>query len=415
MKITVLVGNGFDISLGIKSSYGDFYKWYCAQKSDMAHIQKFRDDIKEDMSRNVPAEEKTWADFEMGLGKYTENFQPDNVDEFIECLEDAQENIRDYLQSEQDKFSTDIFTDESLSTLRQRLKDFTSGLQEIERDEILASIKKVPNEDREISFITFNYTNSLERILDAVPDERFATWIFGATTYGYKINKNVHHVHGTIDEFPVLGVNDESQIVNKHLLADPQFINYMVKADTITALGLRWHSVAETQISQSRIICLYGMSLGASDAKWWRKLAQWLLANSDRHLVLFWYEREVPKRISNVWQLRKVDFAKEKFLAYSNNLSDADKQHIKAHIHVIINTKHFFALERKPKKGKVLTSAGGPTMDQYLAAAEMSSALLSDPIDKIIKSEALLQKINGSDIEKLIKAHNRTLGIDTKL
>ena len=124
MKITVLVGNGFDISLGIKSSYGDFYTWYCAQKSDVAHIQKFRDDIKEDMSRNVPSEEKTWADFELGLGKYTANFTPDNVDEFIECLEDAQESIRDYLQTEQDKFSTNIFTDESLSTLRQSLKDF---------------------------------------------------------------------------------------------------------------------------------------------------------------------------------------------------------------------------------------------------------------------------------------------------
>lgn len=416
MKITVLVGNGFDISLGIKSSYGDFYKWYCAQKSDVAHIQKFRNDIKEDISRNVPAEEKTWADFELGLGKYTANFTPENVDEFIECLEDAQESIRDYLQTEQEKFSTAIFTDESLSTLRQSLKDFDADLPEIERDAVLASVKKASNEDREIQFINFNYTNSLESILGAVPDDRFATWMYGPVTYGYKINKKVHHVHGTIDEFPVLGVNDESQIANKQLLGNPQFKNYMVKADNITALGLRWHGVAETQISQSRIVCLFGMSLGESDAKWWRKLAQWLLASSDRHLILFWYEREVPKRISNVWQLRKVDFAKEKFLAHSINLSDTDKQNIKSRIHVIINTKHFFALERKPKKGKVLTSASGPTMDQYLAAAEKGNALLGDPIlDKFNKSDVLLQKINGSDIEKLIKAHNRTLGIDTKL
>ena len=43
MRITFLIGNGFDISCGIRSSYGDFYKWYCKQdKSDKAHVNAFR-------------------------------------------------------------------------------------------------------------------------------------------------------------------------------------------------------------------------------------------------------------------------------------------------------------------------------------------------------------------------------------
>lgn len=416
MKITVLIGNGFDVSLGIKSSYGEFYKWYCAQKSDVEHIQKFRNDIKEDISRDVPDEEKTWADFELGLGKYTDQFTLDNASDFVDCLEDTQGSIREYLLTEQNKFSADQFTEESISSLRMKLQDFTIDLPEIERDAVIASIKKFPNEHREIQFITFNYTNSLERIMKAIPDELFATWTHGPSTYGYKINKKVHHVHGTIDEFPVLGVNDVSQIANQQLLDVPQFKEYMVKADTITALGLRWHSIAETQISQSRIVCLYGMSLGASDAKWWRKLAQWLLADSGRHLILYWYMRKAPNRISSIRQLQTVDLVKEKFLAYSENLSDADKQKIKSRIHVVINTKNFLSLDKKPTKGKVLSSSGGPTLAEMIALAEKSNALLTNPLmDKFNKSEALLQRINGSDADKLLEAHNRAVEIAAKI
>ena len=252
--------------------------------------------------------------------------------------------------------------------------------------------------------------------MKAIPDELFATWTHGPSTYGYKINKKVHHVHGTIDEFPVLGVNDVSQIANQQLLDVPQFKEYMVKADTITALGLRWHSIAETQISQSRIVCLYGMSLGASDAKWWRKLAQWLLADSGRHLILYWYMRKAPNRISSIRQLQTVDLVKEKFLAYSENLSDADKQKIKSRIHVVINTKNFLSLDKKPTKGKVLSSSGGPTLAEMIALAEKSNALLTNPLmDKFNKSEALLQRINGSDADKLLEAHNRAVEIAAKI
>lgn len=415
MKITVLIGNGFDVSLGIKSSYGEFYKWYCAQKSDVEHIQKFRNDIKEDISRDVPDEEKTWADFELGLGKYTDQFTLDNASDFVDCLEDAQGSIREYLLTEQNKFSADQFTEESISSLRMRLQDFTIDLPEIERDAVIASIKKFPNEHREIQFITFNYTNSLERIMKAIPDELFATWTHGPSTYGYKINKKVHHVHGTIDEFPVLGVNDVSQIANQQLLDVPQFKEYMVKADNITALGLRWHSVAETQISQSRIVCLYGMSLGASDAKWWRKLAQWLLADSGRHLMLYWYMRKAPNRISSIRQLQTVDLVKEKFLAYSENLSDADKQKIKSRIHVVINTKNFLSLDRKPIKGKVVPSAVVPYSPEQLDAIANGARILSDPaMQRFDKLDESVRLLNDYGTKKILDAYNRDLQLQTK-
>ena len=85
MKITFMVGNGFDIGLGIESSYIAFYNWYCKRPSKEEHIQMFKKDIMNDMSRDIPADEKTWADFELGLGEYTANFTKETVYKFIVC------------------------------------------------------------------------------------------------------------------------------------------------------------------------------------------------------------------------------------------------------------------------------------------------------------------------------------------
>ena len=412
LKITVLIGNGLDVSLGIKSSYGDFYKWYCNQKSKVAHIQKFRDDIKEDISRDVPDDEKTWSDFELGLGKYTEEFSVDNVSDFVDCLEDAQSSIRDYLHAEQNKFVVGDFTDESVSAFRLNLAKFFAELPEIERDAVQSSLNGARQENKEIQFITFNYTDSIERILENLPNDLFATWNYGSSVYGYKINKTVHHVHGTVNEFPVLGVNDESQIANKQLLDVEQFKDFMIKADNITALGLRWHSVAENHISQSRVVCVFGMSMGASDAKWWKKLAFWMLPNPERHLVLYWYMKDPPNRIQSIKQLKVVNMVKDQFLRYADNMSVSDKQKIKARIHVVINTKQFLTLERKPKKGNVLSPVG---VSSQLSIPEPVELLAPDDsiVGKYDEIHRTLEKIFDTGEQGLIDAYNRDLEMET--
>ena len=93
MRITFMVGNGFDLGLGIKSSYDDFYNWYCKIPSGKPHIQQFKQDIMADMDRNLLNDERTWADFELGLGAYTANFTKETVEEFLDCFEDAQMGI----------------------------------------------------------------------------------------------------------------------------------------------------------------------------------------------------------------------------------------------------------------------------------------------------------------------------------
>ena len=42
MKIVYLIGNGFDLNLGLKTSYRDFYKKYIKQKSNSEIVENFK-------------------------------------------------------------------------------------------------------------------------------------------------------------------------------------------------------------------------------------------------------------------------------------------------------------------------------------------------------------------------------------
>ncbi len=77
-----------------------------------------------------------------------------------------------------------------------------------------------------------------------------------------EIDKTVLHIHGSLaDKKIVPGVNDERQITNKE------------KARTI--------------IDNSSIICIFGMSIGATDQAWWQYIAKWLQNDKARRLVIF--------------------------------------------------------------------------------------------------------------------------------
>ena len=200
-------------------------------------------------------------------------------------------------------------------------------------------------------------------------------------------------MHGTTESFPVLGVNDESQITNKELLETPQFKEMLVKAQNVHALGMLWHNQAEEQISNSRVICILGMSLGATDAKWWRKLVQWLKADSNRHIVLYWYEKNPPNGISTVKQLQAVDAAKNKLLSYTANLSANEIATLKNRIHVVINTKRYLRLTKKQKNPWSTLEEMVNTAPMIEAAANAISPEAIQQAEKLAKN---FEKIAGA-------------------
>lgn len=334
MKITILVGNGFDIALGIKSSYTDFYEWYCEQTSSSDAIAEMKENIRKG---------NTWADLELGLGEYTAFFNQESVNDYIECYDDIQNNIITYLRMQSKVFDSSVYSSYAIESFGRSVWNFYDEVSDQEKTTIRDQINSILSENKEFTFVSFNYTDTLEQILERIQDVNLAKWKYNSNVYVYRLNKNVIHVHGATNDFPIIGVNDDSQIVNKDLLNEPQFRQIMIKAETVNELGKLWHQQAEEQISNSRVVCILGMSLGQSDAKWWRKLVQWLRGSLNRHLIIYHYEKNPPNGISVVKQIRCVNKVKDRFLSYSD-ISDEQKQEIKSRIHVVINTQKFLQL-----------------------------------------------------------------------
>jgi hypothetical protein len=99
MNTVFLIGNGFDINLGLKTRYTDFYKYYNSKESKNESIKLLKNNISNNFNN--------WSDLEQALGQYTENFT--TSDEFISVFEDLGDNLGDYLIALEKDFCTILF------------------------------------------------------------------------------------------------------------------------------------------------------------------------------------------------------------------------------------------------------------------------------------------------------------------
>lgn len=133
MNVTILVGNGFDLNLNLKTKYTDFIENYCGDTGgDSKDIKSFKDDIIKDC--------ETWANAELAFGMYTINFlgSEDGAEKFCNCHDDFCENLAQYLQS-QEKLLNWKFEPTSIARTFGGCISFAnlvSGLLETEKNEI---------------------------------------------------------------------------------------------------------------------------------------------------------------------------------------------------------------------------------------------------------------------------------------
>lgn len=83
MKITYIIGNGFDINLGLRTGYENFYNWYIGQssKKDSDVVKKFKNEINNYIEKK--GTEINWSDLESGLGKYSSEVSTDLIRHYM--------------------------------------------------------------------------------------------------------------------------------------------------------------------------------------------------------------------------------------------------------------------------------------------------------------------------------------------
>ena len=336
MNITFFIGNGFDIGMGINSKFKDFYPIYQAQSLE-------KEDRIRMLSENIKSDYDTWSDFETALGKYTSKFDIDNKQDFIDQAKDFERDFVDYLKVQEGMLSFSNTKEISNTIVKALTQYYYNGNLPVESANVFSKIYTSHNrENHNYYFINFNYTQTLKKCISTLENNIVSKRKYGNSAECVDRIIKIVDIHGQIGLNPIIGVNDTEQIENKALAKDRRFTRYIVKPTLNQLLRNGNDAAAEEVIAQSNIICIYGMSLGATDKKWWNAILAWLSKSTERQLVFFDYD----KNYSNADQfgrLEKEDSLIDKLVKY-NISNNVDVEALRPRIHIAIN-KNIFEMD----------------------------------------------------------------------
>lgn len=269
--ITFILGNGFDLSLHMETSYSHVYKTYLDTPSSSNTITNFKNEL-----RNRTPFDK-WADFETGMAEYAGTLSSE--EEFVECVRDFKRHMAKHIRQEDERLKNIVsdrnYYPQIIKELDRSFEQFHAGFS----PNVRAKIERLTgNEFWNYNVITFNYTKSLE-------------YLYRAKAWYQKVSMVPPlHIHGDIDNDIVLGVNNVEQIKNTAY----KFTNKGLRAFVKTCFNEQYDSSrvskAEKMIENSSVVCTYGFSLGESDQFWVDLLIEWLRKDTNHHLIVYKYD-----------------------------------------------------------------------------------------------------------------------------
>jgi hypothetical protein len=126
---------------------------------------------------------------------------------------------------------------------------------------------------------------------------------FSSSNYSQVFNKTIINVHGVIDRFLTLGLNDETQLASDFFEKDD--LNDLLKPNSLENSREYRRRNAKNTIENSDIIVIFGMSIGSTDKHWWEKIAEVLLKAKNKKLIIHLYEKEPSYLSSRKVRLRR--------------------------------------------------------------------------------------------------------------
>ena len=289
MNITFLIGNGFDLNLGLHTRYSDFYPYFIEMSTENNMIRTW-----------LEADELLWANLEEQLGKKLKNVKESEQDKFYEDKAELDRLLLEYLGHEQEKVSIQNKEEKISEEFARSLRTFYNDLSEVGRNSITSTCNTYRNEEFQYCFICFNYTNSLDQIVNIT--RKLKSPITTHQGFGAKRNNllgSVLHIHGTLNEEMILGVNDVNQINSEFLKNDAEFLDTFIKRRMNNSIGQRKTEHAKKLIEDSHIICIFGMSMGSTDKMWWEEVVKWLNRSDNNKLVIYYkgYNDELDRKL----------------------------------------------------------------------------------------------------------------------
>ena len=275
-----IFGNGFDLRMGMPTSYSDFLKYYeklkVSNNSIASSKQMFLSKVKEERGEH-------WKDLEIALGLFTKEFSDKQLfkafyrDVNIELrnyLTLVEKNISSFSDNARDKFWKDLLCPEyylHLDTERSHFNEYVS------KEEVNADI------------ISFNYTKTIESLLgDRIGKKDYNSFAINPLNI-----RSIKHIHGLLNKSNILfGVNDISQIANIDFHDDESIQDLIIKPKANFEFGTPINKECESLILDANVFYIYGTSLGPTDQYWWDWIGARFRATSNSVIVYFDYKRQ---------------------------------------------------------------------------------------------------------------------------
>lgn len=275
MQVTFLIGNGFDLNLGLKTRYTDFYPGYLGQPmfdAEDLDIRHFKMNLSDNYSH--------WADFERALGEHTMEPPLNEEGALRKCLQDFKRQFAGYLRAQEDRIDFEDCAGEMAVEFASNLFSHLDYLQPHPRNAILTAFSSrnlLPSRSDTYHILTFNYTTVIDRLVSHLDPS-----VSSRSSIGQVI-----HVHGTHSAGMIMGVDNLDQVANPGLFTSPRQQRLLLKPLINQQSGPDNDRNALSCIEYSHEICIFGMSLGETDAIWWKRIGKWLLGAPSRQLVIF--------------------------------------------------------------------------------------------------------------------------------
>ena len=255
------------------------------------------------------------------------------AEDFCNCHEDFCNNLAAYLIEQEQRLNYAELNDTLASGFANGIQNYKRGFREAEATHITNAEKR--DEEFIFNFISFNYTSVLERCMDAVSKKDVS---LGAKRINGFVRRNqfgkVLHIHGTVFEDMVLGLNDVSQISAMQLFegCDEEYTNQLIKQKTNETNQHNSYEKAYELLKASHLIYIYGMSTGETDKLWWERICDLMANNTYLHLMIHKFDAPEDGLIRRKY-IQYVKHKQREFVSYSN-LDDAQKEAIMQRIHI---------------------------------------------------------------------------------
>lgn len=320
-EVVCLIGNGFDLALGLRTSYTDFRNFIEVKYGSAKSKNLIYKALEEHTGGN-------WSDLEKKLGEIFKKSTWEGIfkssdsvidgEELQFSINESRENLIDDL-IEHLKLEKKVL--EKIQIDDEVKKNMFGGIQRlfsptIARDQdILKNHQNLYGEDIYFHTISFNYTDSFSYLFNKI---EISDYSIGRKFIRY----DTLFPHGTSEIGTTIGVNDETQLLGYNegeSVLETDTAKFLIKTLKKEYGQDNQYEDALQQVSKADIIIIYGMSFGETDKVWWEAIEKRLLEYKKSIAIVFSYETLRRTHDSQVENVRKE--VRNKLCSSSENIA----------------------------------------------------------------------------------------------